>query len=359
MSSTKQYSPPLMLKGWDTTNEEARLFRDDNKIFMAYMDMTAACDMNCVYCQARAGKPLPGELSLGERKNVLKQLADMRCKAIHFAGQGEPTLDKHFWEILQYVNELGMTPVVFTHGANLDREKILLLKALNTSLIIKVHSFNPVVQDVLVGKKGYSEKRGQILNMLMEEGFNQCTPTMLGIDTVMTFDNRDELESIFRFCRDNNIFPELKTMITANRAGKVVDKYQLHAEDVESIATHLLQIDQEEYGYTWDITPPYIAWSCNFYYGHIYVNILGDIYPCVGFTMTEPLGNVRSNSIEEIYNDNFMVRIRNIDRHITGICASCPIDCYGCPCRRMLKSGKTESVFETSKCWGDVVEERP
>ena len=89
------------------------------------------------------------------------------------------------------------------------------------------------------------------------------------------------------------------------------------------------------------------------------MNILGDIYPCVGFTMSEPLGNVRSATIEEIYNDNFMVRLRNIDKHITGICASCPIDCYGCPCRRMLKSGKTESVFETSKCWGDVVEERP
>lgn len=346
---------PLTLKGWDTTTKEAKEFRDKGQIFMAYMDMTAACDMHCTYCQARSGKTLPGELTLEQRKEVIDQLKEMGCKAIHFAGQGEPTLDPYLWDILEYVNEKGMTPVVFTHGANLDRDMIRKLKKYNTSLIIKVHSFKPEIQDKLVGSKGYTKKREEALKMLLEEGYNKETPTMLGIDTVITYDNQDELETIFRYCRDNNIFPEFKTMITANRAGKVVDKYQLNAQEVEKIAQKFLKIDEEEYGYTWEITPPYIAWTCNFYYGHIYVNILGDIYPCVGFTMNEPIGNIKEMTLKDAYNSELMVKIRNIDKLLTGPCSECPKECYGCPCRRLLKTKDINSVFETNGCWSDIV----
>lgn len=351
----KKLEEPLMLKGWDTKTKEAKEFRDRGEIFMAYMDTTAACDMHCTYCQARSGKPLPNELTLEERKNVIDQFKQMGCKAIHIAGQGEPTLDPYLWDILEYINEKEMTPVVFTHGANLTREMIRKLKALNTSLIIKIHSFKPDIQDQLVGSKGYTKKREKALEMLIEEGYNQGNPTMLGVDTVITYDNQDELETIFRYCRDNNIFPEFKTMITANRAQKVVDKYQLNAEEVKQIAENFARIDREEYGYTWEVTPPYIAWSCNFYYGHIYVNIIGDIYPCVGFTMNEPIGNVRQMTVREAYDTEFMVNIRNIDHLLKGTCKECKIECYGCPCRRLLKTGSFDSIFETNGCWSDIV----
>lgn len=351
----KELKNPLMLKGWDTSTKEAKKFRDQGKIFMAYMDTTAACDLHCTYCQARSGKALPNELTLQERKNVIDQFEKMGCKAIHIAGQGEPTLDPYLWDILEYINQKKMTPVVFTHGANLTREMIKRFKKLNTSLIIKIHSFKPDIQDQLVGVKGYTKKREEVLKMLLEEGYNKETPTMLGVDTVITYDNQDELETIFRYCRENHIFPEFKTMITANRAGKVVNKYQLNAKEVKKIAENFAKIDQEEYGYTWEVTPPYIAWSCNFYYGHIYVNILGDIYPCVGFTMREPIGNIRKMSVQEAYNTELMTNIRNIDHLLTGTCKECSKECYGCPCRRLLKTGEINSIFETKGCWSDIV----
>ena len=353
LQTLQRLQAPLMLKGWDITTDEARNFRNEGKIFMAYMDMTAACDLHCVYCQARSGKALPNELNLEERKEIIDQFTDMGCRAIHFAGQGEPTLDPYLWEILEYCNKKEIIPVVFTHGANLDRKKIKRLKELHTSLIIKVHSFIPEVQDQLVGVKGYTKKREKVLEMLLEEGYSK--ESMLGIDTVITYDNQKELETIFRYCRENHIFPEFKTMITAYRAKKVVDKYQLTAQEVESIAKRFLEIDEQDYGYTWEITPPYIAWTCNFYYGHIYVNIMGDIYPCVGFTMDEPLGNVREMKIKQAYDLPLMKKIRNIDQEITGVCKECPKDCYGCPCRRLLKTGDMESIFHTKGCWSDIV----
>lgn len=351
----KKLKTPLQLKGWEVTNEEARRFRDKGKIFMAYMDMTAACDMHCVYCQARSGKALPNELTLRERKDVIDQLKKMGCKSIHFAGQGEPTLDPYLWDILEYCNKKDIIPVVFTHGANLDIDMIKKFKSYNTSLIIKIHSFNSEIQDKLVGVKGYTKKRENVMNLLIKEGYNRGNPTMLGVDTVITYDNQNELEDIFRYCRNNNIFPEFKTMISAYRAQKVVDKYQLNDKDIEKIAKQLLKIDQNEYGYTWDITPPYIAWTCNFYYGHIYINIVGDIYPCVGFTMGKPLGNIRDIKIQEAYDTEFMKKIRNIDKEIQGVCKKCKVDCYGCPCRRFLKTNDINSVFCTNGCWSDIV----
>lgn len=355
MKKLKVLKEPLMLKGWDIKTKEAKEFRDREEIFMAYMDMTAACDLHCTYCQARSGKALPNELDLEERKRVIDEFAQMGCKAIHIAGQGEPTLDPYLWDILEYINEKEMTPVVFTHGANLTRETIKKLKSLNTSLIIKIHSFKPEVQDKLVGLKGYTQKREAVLEMLIEEKYNEGNPTMLGVDTVLTYDNKDELETIFRYCREHNIFPEFKTMITANRAGKVVNKYQLSAEDVKEIAEKFAKIDKEEYGYVWEVTPPYIAWTCNFYYGHIYVNIIGDIYPCVGFTMNDPIGNIRNMSVKDAYNTELMFKIRNIDKLLEGACKECPKDCYGCPCRRLLKTGDINSIFKTNGCWSDIV----
>jgi len=85
----------------------------------------------------------------------------------------------------------------------------------------------------------------------------------------------------------------------------------------------------------------------------MYVNIFGNIMPCVGFVLEEPLGNIRENSLREIWNSEFMLKIRNIDKHLKGVCANCSNDCYGCPCRRILRTGDASRAFESNGCWED------
>jgi len=351
----KKFKSPPGMKGWNFNKEEVEVARRKGKLLMMYADMSSKCDLNCLYCQTRSGKPLPGELNLEERKNLVDQSKALGCKTIHIAGQGEPTIDPLFWEHLEYIYQKGIIPVIFTHGMHIDKDTAERLYDMDVSVIIKVHSFNEKNQDWMAGVKGYAKKRNEGIKNLFEAGFNAETPTRMGMDVVITQQNLAEIPDMFRWARKNNVFPEIKTLLSAHRgASKFVrEKMQVTPEEVRKLHYDILKIDQEEFGYTWIPSPPYIAWHCDFYYYHIYVNIFGDAMPCVGFVLSEPLGNIREKSLKELWNHPLMLKVRNIDKHLKGVCAECKNDCYGCPCRRLLRTGDINRVFESRGCWED------
>jgi len=347
-------SPPGML-GWNFSKKKVNAARKKGEMLMLYMDTTAACDLHCIYCQARSGKALPNELTWNERKDIIDQAKNLGCETIHIAGQGEPTIDPLFWNCIKYIQTKGILPVVFTHGMHVTDDIARRLFDLNVSVIIKVHSFDAKNQDWIAGMRGYTEKRDAAIQNLFNVGFNQTRPTRIGIDTVITQQNIDEVPSIFRWARKNNVFPEIKTLLSAHRGASkfVKEKMAVSPQDIQQLYYNLLSIDQSEFGYSWTPRPPYVAWHCDFYYYHMYVNILGDAMPCVGFTLEKPLGNTREEPLAEIWNSPFMMKIRNIDKNLHGACASCPVDCYGCPCRRILRTADVQRVFESRGCWED------
>jgi radical SAM protein with 4Fe4S-binding SPASM domain len=346
--------PPGMA-GWDFPKEKVNEARRNGKMLMLYMDTTAACDLHCIYCQARSGRPLPNELSLEERIDVIDQALSLGCETIHIAGQGEPTIDPLFWDCVEYIRRRGILPLIFTHGMHITDASARRLFNLGTSIIIKVHSFDAENQDWLVGIRDYTKRRDEAIQALFNIGFNSSHPTRIGADTVITQQNTNEIPDIFRWARQNNVFPEIKTLLSAHRGASkfTKEKMAVSPQDIRELYHALLKIDQDEFGYTWTPRPPYVAWYCDFYYYHMYVNIVGDIMPCVGFTLEKPLGNTRENSLAEVWNSPFMMKIRNIDDNLVGVCASCPEDCYGCPCRRLLRTGDIQSVFESKGCWED------
>lgn len=352
-----KFKSPLGMAGWNFQKEEVAKARKEGKMLLLYMDTTAACDLHCVYCQAISGKALPNELSWKERKDVIDQAKSLGCETIHIAGQGEPTRDPLFWDCIRYIRSKGILSVVFTHGMHITDVIARKLFDLEVSVIIKVHSFDTENQDWLVGLPGYSEKRDVAIKNLFNAGYNKVNPTRIGIDTVITQQNIKEVPDIFRWARQNNVFPEIKTLLCAHRGSSkfVREKMAVSPQDIQQLHQDLLKIDQSEFGYTWTPKPPYVAWHCDFYYYHMYVNILGDIMPCVGFVLEKPLGNIRKDSLEEVWNSSLMMKVRNIDKHIMGVCASCNNDCYGCPCRRMLRTGDVRRAFESQGCWEDNV----
>ena len=352
----RRFEDPQGMAGWNFQKEEVSKARKEGKMLLLYMDTTAACDLYCVYCQARSGKALPNELLWEERKDVIDQAKNLGCETIHIAGQGEPTIDPLFWDCIRDIRTKRILPLVFTHGMHITDVIARQLFDLEVSIIIKVHSFDAKNQDWLVGVPGYSKKRDTVIQNLFNAGFNKAGPTRIGIDTVITQQNIREVPDIFRWARRNNVFPEIKTLLSAHRgASKFVrGKMAVPPIDIQRLYHDLLKIDQDEFGYTWVPQPPYVAWHCDFYYYHMYVNILGDIMPCVGFVPEKPLGNIRKNSLEEIWNSSFMMKIRNIDEYLTGVCADCSNhDCYGCPCRRILRTGDARRAFESQGCWED------
>src|SRR5689334_1643696 len=107
-----------ILKGW---NIEEDHYRDPTTLpVVNFRAMTNACPFDCFHCFTDKMKRT---LSLDEIKNVIDQLADMRTHAIDFVGEGEPTIDKDFFEIVEYTASKKIQPVVYTEAATRLRNK--------------------------------------------------------------------------------------------------------------------------------------------------------------------------------------------------------------------------------------------
>jgi Fe-coproporphyrin III synthase len=77
---------------------------------------TQRCNLKCLHCYARAqDKVYQGELTTGESKAFLRDLADFKVPVILFSG-GEPTLRKDIIELAGRAKELGIRVVLSTNG---------------------------------------------------------------------------------------------------------------------------------------------------------------------------------------------------------------------------------------------------
>jgi hypothetical protein len=71
--------------------------------------------------------------------------------------------------------------------------------------------------------------------------------------------NLHEIEDIFRYCRQNNIFPLVKPFLTNERAATkfIQENLQVTAKEVRDLYKKLAKLDREEFGYGWNPSPPY------------------------------------------------------------------------------------------------------
>lgn len=349
---------PPVLDGWGIFDpDKLRRIKDRRLLAHIYAGVSGACDLHCVYCQTKSGKPMPGEMTLEERKALLDQFKDLGGELVHIAGRGEPLVDPIFWEQLAYMRALELKPVIFTHAGGMTQEAVEKLKAANASVIVKVHSFDEGLQDWFAGKPGYAAARMEGVKRLVAAGFNRDAPTKLGADILVMKKNLHEIEALFRWCRENNVFPLVKPFLTNERAATpfVKENLQITPAELKALYERLSEIDRTEYGFDWKPAPPYAGIHCNYYLYHIMVTIMGDAAPCIGLPY---IGNIREKSLAELWLDPAVERVRNITENVAGKCKTCveheKEGCYGCPCRLVYKKGP-EALFESSACFEDIV----
>ena len=82
-------------------------------------ELTLRCDLACLHCGSRAGKPRQSELTLDEARGVIDQLAQMGTVEITFIG-GEAYLYKGWLDIVRYTASAGIRPTLTTGGRNFD-----------------------------------------------------------------------------------------------------------------------------------------------------------------------------------------------------------------------------------------------
>lgn len=91
--------------------------------FLVVWNYTNACNLRCQHCYQSASKPLPDELNLDEKLNVIDQLAENDVVALAISG-GEPIMGADFFEVASYASSKNMFISIATNGTLLT-EKIV------------------------------------------------------------------------------------------------------------------------------------------------------------------------------------------------------------------------------------------
>lgn len=289
-----------VLRGWDLTKEEFRL--PDHLPVVDFRAMTGECRHKCFHCFTEKRRRT---LNLTEIERVIDEIADMGARAIDFLGEGEPTLDEDYFDILEYTSSKGVIPIVFTDAATkmLDRDFVRRTKDTGATVCPKCDSlFNPGYQNMVVGDRDgvYFRQRNEAVDILMREGFNEASPdgtTRLGFDMVISSLNIHEVPKTLEFCRKNNIWIVFSFYLPAGLSGKESFDQNLQPDEDQK---HLMRLDVKQidakFGFYHPIYNNFATGPC---VERLQIYGDGRVSPCPGNETI--IGRVQEKSIRELH----------------------------------------------------------
>ncbi len=338
------FSPPPILKGYMYGAEEAYGARDSNRLLAIRLETNTSCNLRCRYCYAQSGGDSIKVADFDVLKRVISEAKELGIKSVVVIGGGEPTLYPKFRELIAYIDSLGIIPMLFSNTILMTKELADFLYKHNASVMGKLDSLRPEVQDYLAGREGVSREIRTGLENLMKAGFarpDSPGEVRLGVSFVSNKMNLGEIEEIWHFCRQNNIFPNMEILTPTGRANDELADQMLNAEEIRKYKLKLLEIDREHYGLDWLPYTPITASGCLQHLYSLYINIDGNIRPCAPTKLDEHPAlkvegeypcNVNKMSLKEIYDSELFTYVRNIDKVLEGRCGNCEHldECIGC-----------------------------
>lgn len=133
--------------------------------------MTEACPHECAHCFTDKKKRTS---SFDEIKIIIDKLAEMGTYTIDFVGEGEPSIDPYFFDIVEYTISKGINVIVYSDVATKmnDPKFVEKLYKLGASVSPKCNSLFSVVQDKT---NLFFKKRNEAIELLIEKEFNKIS----------------------------------------------------------------------------------------------------------------------------------------------------------------------------------------
>ncbi len=338
------FFPPPVLRGYMYGAKEAYEARDSNRLLAIRLETNKSCNLRCRYCYAVSGEDSVEVADFNILKQIISEAKELGIKSVVVIGGGEPTLYPKFRELVAYIDSLGIIPMVFSNTVLMTGELAEYLYKHNASVMGKLDSLKPEVQDYLAGREGaFRDIKGGLEN-LIRAGFTKPAEPgklRLGVSFVSNKMNLEEIEDIWHFCRQNNIFPNMEILTPTGRANDELEDKLLTAEEIKEYKLKLLKIDRKYYGYDWLPYTPITASGCLQHLYSLYINIEGNARPCAPTKLDEHPSlkidgiypyNINRMSLKEIYDSDLFTYVRNIDRVLEGRCGNCEHreECIGC-----------------------------
>lgn len=320
--------PPRLTRSF--SDEEISEAIKKDRLLTLSLKLPVGCNLKCRYCYSELKK---GELGFGEIMGILGQAAELGVKSLSIIGEGEPFLykdkksGKGLFELILEANRKGMDVIVFTNNTLIDKRKAMLLKRLKVTVVSKLNSPDPVIQDRLSGVKGSYFRITRGLRELQKAGFNKKKDSRLSVHTVICRNNIKDIPGMWRSWRGQGIIPYVQAYVPPSNAnGKYVRQLSVPRGRLKELFEELSAIDRG-FGFDWSAadTYPIASLGCSVIKTGCCVNSNAQVQVC-GY-LDEVLGDLRRDSLKDIVSSAAFRRIR---RHDYAKGTGCPRHFYGC-----------------------------
>ena len=349
----------------------------DTSLRSLWIEIPDYCQLQCPYCFANTCRNNPHLAKDNlEVEGYLRLLDDFKASGGQFLGipgNGEPFHPGNrelVLSILRHADRLGLRTTVFTTGETLfwemrtdrtyaenvgtepDFTLMDELMGLDVILLIKCNSLIPEVQDRLVSQPGYTEARKKAMQWLMEKyRLNSDQDNRrLGIVTSIMPENQDEIVDLYRHAEENHLIFDCDTLLPRGRGKSFIKPgHCLSDQEYRAIYRTLDSISEEHLA----TGGSYVGVACDRIKHHLYIDIRGNAYTCIGCVgrgQELVLGNIRHQSLEDIWNNTIRVQMRdNLDEIVLGPCSYCEnfqVSCWSCLGRSVERFEiKNDKVF--------------
>lgn len=299
----------------------------EGRILRISVEVTRACNLDCVYCYVPVTPSTGAPLSHAELLQVAQDGLACGARTFVLIG-GEPLQYPRLTELIKQLCTMGYTVSLFSNLTQLTPEIASFLQEHDVFVTGKLNSLDAKLEDFLTQRAGSHRTFLTAIDLLRRCGFTTGGRSHLALHAVIAKENVQDIPSLFRWMRRAGIIPHLQLLTRTGRARHALTA--LSPQEAKSLFVALLDIDRSEFGYDWIPTPPLVGWSCQQYYCSLYITNDGRIKPCSSSATV--LGSVRTMSMRSILDLPLLKQLRDIRPFIEGPCRTCCKArlCYGC-----------------------------
>lgn len=172
-------------------------FSRDKKPVVVW-NCTRTCNLKCVHCYAESDAKAYDQLSTGEAKSMIDDLAAFGSPVLLFSG-GEPCMRRDLVELMHYAKNSGMRVVLSTNGTLVTPELAKSFADVGLSYVGVSIDGGPETHDSFRGVDGSFDRAMEGLSNAQEAGIK------VGLRMTMNKLNYQEVDSVFDIMREKGI----------------------------------------------------------------------------------------------------------------------------------------------------------
>ena len=286
------------------------------------IELTNKCSRNCKHCSSSATSDNINlkELDFNHVSKIIREAKLMGVETIVFTG-GEPLMYNRLPELVKLTSSLGMKSTIYSFAYRNDQT----LKQYRTLIKNRLNKIIYSLADTLSDEAELSTYEKEEFFDKVFEGSNAT----LGFHYAVSKDSIGRLNKVINQTIqsfDNKKYFDKISLLRFVPHGKGTNDMDLSKEELLSIKDLYLNSDNKSrirLGSPWNILGIENS-RCIIADEIMIIGFDGIAYPCDSikyFTKLGISGNIRENSLREMYNSEYFTNIRNLN--VSNSCSSC------------------------------------